>query len=265
MRCIAYCMAESFQLATIADHFKKQDYYVKFHRDVLYVTHSQLRGELFFFRIGCFVSWGLSAREEKDLAKQLKAHAVNPLDIIETDHFIFAYGERTTLQSHNRFNADLITLEDDDIQIKLAISYGLAQSVKLESYEESVQKTIRMNSSLPLALATTGKIALSSKTISKRMGEIFLERSSVNLNSEYLDMPEYFWQYPRLENYYVMTEKFLDISRRVNSLNQRLDVLHGLLDMLNSQLQHRHSSILEGVIILLIFIEIILNFVQLHL
>jgi uncharacterized Rmd1/YagE family protein len=264
MRCIAYCIAESLHLNSIADYFKKQNYYIEFFRDVLYVTHKNSPAEMFFFRIGCFVTWALTAREERKLALQLKQFSINLLDVQEIDYFIFRYGNKTSLQSHRR-NVDIITLEEEEVPIKLAISYGLAQSVKLEAFEESVQKTIRINDSLPRELATKGSISLSGKDISKRMGEIFLERSFVNLNSEYLDMPEYFWQFPGLENYYLMTEKFLDISRRVNSLNQRLDILHGLLDMLNSQLQHRHASLLETIIIILIVLEIILTFIKFHL
>lgn len=264
MRCAAYCIAESLNLSAIFAELKQQNYVVKLYRGVLYAAHPESHAELFFFKLGSFVSWGFTRREEQAMLKQLKDFMINPIENIEIDYFMYAYGDRTTLRTHHRFNVDVITLEDDEMEIKLAISYGIAQSVKLESYEESVQKTIRANNNLPHDLASKGKISLSGKAISKRIGEIYLERNSVNLNSEYLDMPEYFWQFPRLENYYVMTEKFLDITRRVNTLNQRLDVLHGLLDVLNSQLQHRHSSMLETVIIALIFIEIILNIFTLH-
>lgn len=264
MRCVAYCVAEKLDLSSIQEYFKKQGVENKFYRGVLYVSPSNHRAELFFFKSGCFVAWGMTNKAEKELLALLAAYSVRPLSHLEADYFSYQYGSKTALLTHRRFNADVIVLEDDDIQIKLAISYGLAQSVKLESYEESVQNTIQKNASLPVELAQQGKISLSGKAILKRIGEIYLERSLVNLSSEYLDMPEYFWQSPHLENYYVMTEKFLDITRRVNSLNQKLDVLHELLDVLNSQLQHRHSSILEIIIILLIFFEIILNIAALH-
>jgi uncharacterized Rmd1/YagE family protein len=181
------------------------------------------------------------------------------------DRFIYYLGKQTRLFPHQRFNVDVITLESDEsdnVQIKLAISYGLAQSIKLESYEESVNKTVLANSHFPRELARFGKISLSRTEISKRIGEIFLTRSSVNLSSEYLDVPEYFWRYSNLESYYEMTEKFLDIPKRVAALNHKLDVAHEILEMLNSQLQHRYSGILEFVIILLIFIEIVVQILQ---
>jgi len=264
MRCVAYCIAERLDLVTIQEFFKKQGYDNRLYRGVLYVSPTSNRAELFFFKSGCFVTWGMFRKEEKILLTALKKFTAGPFTPIETDYFSYHYGEKTELSSHRRFNADVIELENDDVQIKLAISYGLAQSVKLEYYEESVQKTIQKNTSLPLELAQFGKISLSGKSILKRIGEIYLERSLVNLSSEYLDIPEYFWQSAHLESYYAMTEKFLDISRRVNSLNQQLNVLHELLDVLNSQLQHKHSNMLEIIIILLIFFEIVLNLIALH-
>lgn len=218
--------------------------------------------DIFFFSHGCFVSWNLKRREELELIQAIKPFSNELLDKIETDYFSFTYGEETQLETHERFNADIITLESDNYQIKLAISYGLAESIKLEYYEEIIKNTIKKNSNLPELLAKTGKIPLSRKAISQRMGEIFIEMSSVNLNSSYLDVPEYFWRYPNLENYYTLAEQFLDITRRVTALNQRLDVLHQFFDMLTGQLQFQHSSMLEVIIILLIAIEIIISLIQ---
>ncbi len=233
-------------------------------RNVLHVS-SHKEGEatdLFFFAHGCFISWNLKRTAEIDLLKEIRPFSTEPLDKIETDHFSFKYGEETSLETHERFNLDIITLESDHVQIKLAISYGLAESIKLEYYEELIIKTIKKNSRLPEELARTGKISLSRKAISQRMGEIFIEMSSVNLNSDYLDVPEYFWRYANLENYYTMTEQFLDITRRVTALNQRLDVLHQFFDMLTGQLQFQHSALLEVIIILLILIEIFISLIQ---
>jgi uncharacterized Rmd1/YagE family protein len=265
MRCVSFCTAASYQLSALADFFRNHHYSAKLFRNVLYVSKNNRDVDIFLFNHGCFVTWGLRKKQEEKLLEQIKPFSEDPLDKIETDRFIFYLDKETRLFPHPRFNIDVITLgadEIDNIQMKLAISYGLAQSIKLEFYEESIQNTIRDNSQIPRELAQYGKISLSRKAISQRIGEIFLTRSSVNLSSEYLDVPEYFWRYSNLEAYYVMTEKFLDIPKRVAALNQKLDVVHEILEMLNSQLQHRYSSILESVIILLIFIEIVVQILQ---
>jgi uncharacterized Rmd1/YagE family protein len=264
LRCGAFCTAASYDLLGLASFFKRKGYFTRISRDFLHVSNLKKSGDIVFFNFGCFVSWGFKKSFEDKLIEQIKEFSQNPLTTIETDHFFYHYGEDTTLDTHERLRLDIITLESDDAQIKLAISYGLAQSIKLEAFEEAVKEAIKKNGQLPEEIATRGVISLSRRSIFKRIGEIFIARSSININVEYLDAPEFFWRNPALEPFYIMTKKFLDIPSRVMALNQKLDVLQELLHILNSQVQHRHSSLLESIIIILILVEIIISLFQFH-
>lgn len=264
LRCVSFCTAGSYDLLGLANFFKKKGYFTRLSRDVLHVTNLKRPGDIFFFNHGCFVSWGFKKSFEDKLLEYVKEFAVNSLIPIETDHLFFQYGEETNIDTNERLRLDIITLNSEEPQVKLAFSYALAQSIKLEAFEEAIKEAIKKNGALPEEIATRGTISLSRRAIFKRMGEIFIARSSINLNIEYLDAPEFFWRNPNLEPYYIMTKKFLDIPSRVMSLNQKLDVLQELLDILNSQVQHRHSSLLESIIILLIAVEIIISLFQFH-
>lgn len=265
LRCVSFCTAGSYDLLGMSIFFKKKGYFTRLSRDVLHVTNLKRPGDLFFFNYGCFVSWGFKKSFEDKLIDYVREFSVQPLAGIETDHLYFRYGEETSLDTHERLRLDIITLDSEDVQTKLAISYGLSQSIKLEAFEEAIKDAIKKNNYLPEEIVKHGSISLSRRAIFKRMGEIFIARSSINLNLEYLDVPEFFWRNPTLEPYYIMTKKFLDIPSRVMALNQKLDVLQELLDILNSQVQHRHSSLLESIIILLIVVEILISLFQLHL
>lgn len=264
LRCVSFCTAGTYDLLGLAMLFKKKGYFTRLSRDVLHVTPAKRPGDIFFFNHGCFVSWGFRKHFEDKLVENVKLFSVQPLNNIETDNLYFRYGEETTIDTHERMRLDIITLDSEDVQVKLAISYGLAQSIKLEAFEESIKEVIKLNNSLPQEIASRGTISLSRRAIFKRIGEIFIARSSINLNMEYLDAPEFFWRSPNLEPFYIMTKKFLDIPSRVMALNQKLDVLQELLDILNSQVQHRYSSLLESIIILLISLEIFITLFKLH-
>ena len=265
LRCGAFCTADYYDLLGLASFFKRKGYFTRISRDFLHVNNPKKPGDIFFFNYGCFVCWGFKKSFEEKLLEQVKEFSQHPLASNESDHFFYRYGEETTLDTHERLRLDIIALESEDAQIKLAISYGLAQSIKLEAFEEAVKEAIKKNSRLPEEIATRGVISLSRRSIFKRIGEIFIARSSINVNFEYLDAPEFFWRNPSLEPYYVMTKKFLDIPSRVMALNQKLDVLQELLHILNSQVQHRHSSLLESIIIILIVVEIVISLFQFHL
>jgi uncharacterized Rmd1/YagE family protein len=262
MRAASFCTAKNYFLPSIQLLYKQQGFETALKGKVLEVYREDLTRVIFFFSHGVFVSWGFANNEEKQIIQQIKSCSVAPLKQVEKRYFLCKLGSTTKVTPPRRFNIEMIILESEDLDIKLAVSYGLAQSMKLESYEEAIQQTIKKNLCVIDELAEKGSISLSSKAISKRKGEIFLARSSVNLNSDFLDLPEYFWEHPNLESYYESTEQYLDIKRRVHALNQQLDVLHELFDMLTGQLQHKHSAVLEMIIIFLIFIEITLTTIQ---
>ncbi len=264
MRCVSFCTAESYDLRELAGSFKRKGYLTRLSRDVLHVSSTKKSADIFFFSHGSFVCWGFNKRQELKWVDYVREFARNPLTTIESDHFCYQLGEEITISTHDRFKIDVITLDSDNAQVKLAISYGLAQAIKLEAFEDAIQVAIRKNGYLPEEIANSGVTSLSRNALFKRMGEIFLARSSINLNSEYLDTPEFFWRNPNLEPFYTITKKFLDIPSRVMALNQKLDVLQDLFDILNSQVEHRHSSMLETIIILLILIEIIISIFQFH-
>lgn len=48
---------------------------------------------------------------------------------------------------------------------------------------------------LPQELAQFGKIPLSKVEVSRKIGELYMVKSSVNLMFDILDAPDYFWDY----------------------------------------------------------------------
>jgi uncharacterized Rmd1/YagE family protein len=112
---------------------------------------------------------------------------------------------------------------------------------------------------IPLQLSTTGKIKLTKKEISKKIGELFLVKTKINLHYDLLDTPEFFWEYPQYENQYEKTIKYLDIKSRVEVLNKKVEIIQELLHVLGDEQKHKYSSFLEWIIIILIAFEIIIN------
>ena len=254
MRCSCYCTASSYDIPRLFQHLQKLGSTQLF-RDVIHIQikdDSHVKGEIFYFPYGSIVCWGFTEEEEKDILNSLKEFEREPNAKSELDEFTFTYGEIIKIEE------DEITLHNKSTLTKLAISHGLAQSVKLTIFEELIQKTIDNTKQLPIDLVRKGKIKLSRKEISKKMGEIFIERSFINLHSEILETPEFFWDYPELEPFYRRTAHYLDVNKRVEALNKRLNVVHELIEILSSELNHQYSSRLEVTIILLILVDVII-------
>ena len=252
MRCVAYCLSTSFNSARLISYLKSSYKMTRF-REVLHIQVKE--GDVFFFPFGAIVCWGIGEEKERYLQEEVHPFLQHPLEIIEDEFFDYVYGDQAKIED------DEIILPDQGVLTKLAFSHGLAQSVKLGVFEQTIQRTIHLTKELPELLAQQGSIKLSRKDIRRMMGRLFIDRSSINLHQELLDTPEFFWEYSELESYYNLVAHHLDRERRVNVLNQRLRILQELFDMLAAELNHQHSSRLEWTIIGLIIIEVLLHIV----
>jgi uncharacterized Rmd1/YagE family protein len=254
MRCTGYCTAAGYDTARLFQ-FLQVTGTSQFYRDVIHAQPKDEKGikrDIFYFPYGVAVFWGFSEEEEKGILSLLQKFEREPLGKIELDEFSFSYGDKMKIVE------DEITLQKKDPITKLAISYAIGQSVKLTVFEEAIAKTIEQTKFLPKNLAQKGKIALSRKETSQKMGELFLERNYVNLHAEILDTPEFFWEHSELEPFYRRTTHYLDVTKRVELLNRRLNLLHELFEILGNELNHQHSFRLEMTIIILIVIEVVL-------
>ncbi len=253
-RAVAYSTALGYRIKDILDLYRNQ-YNVSLFRDVIHIDCSSGSNikDVFFFSYGVAVFWGFSRDDEAKILEQIKPFEENPYDSIEKETMTFFFGDKQAIVEEE------IILPGEDLQFRLAISHGLAQSVKLTSFETIIQKTISSTRNIPVQLALKGKIPLSKNEIRKKMGELFIERTSINLHLDILDVPEYFWEHSELEPLYRMIANHLDLGPRLQVLNQRLDIVHDLFEMLGNELNHQHSSKLEWIIIWLIVIEVIIS------
>ena len=260
-RCVAYCTASAYNLKELLDSLKVY-YKAVSYKDLIYFDLSANPSftsevkDAYCFSYGVVVLWGLNETEEQDFLLQLKDFERAPGDLYERELMGFTIGSTAKIVD------DVVELPDEDMLSRLAISHGLAQSVRLATFENIIQKTINKTRHIPEQLASRGKIPLSKKEIRKKMGELFLERSSVNLHFDILDTPEFFWDHSDLEPLYVMIANHLDLETRVQVLNQRLDIVHDLFEMLGNELNHQHSSKLEWIIIWLIVMEVVLTLMK---
>ena len=120
----------------------------------------------------------------------------------------------------------------------------------------TVEQTIQETRSIPERMAIDGKIRLKRAGITKRIGQLFVDRASINLHSDILDHPEFFWEDDEWLPLYVRAAKYLEIDRRAEVLNKRLDIIKELFDMLANELHTAHSNKLEWIIIILIVMEV---------
>ena len=246
--CVAYCLAQGFDISALAKLISDSTL-IRIIKGALLIEDDHSWSVVFAY--GAAVEWNVSVEQQSKLHQLLLQHAENPLSTIEEDHFTFALNCPST-----RIVEDHIEIESSDPILLFALSQGMAQSIRLASFETHAITTINNTRYIPKSLAENGAIKLSRNKIAKIRGQLFLTKSDIILNYDLLDTPEFFWEYPEYEKFYTLAAKYLEIAPRTEVMSKKLETIHELFEMLADEQKHRHSSILEWIIIVLITFEL---------
>ena len=269
MECLSFCIADSIDLSHLDVHFKQAgtSYVATRFRDVLKLSPTDKPNVLVFvFKNGTVVAWGVKRTQIRQYLNTIRAFANKPITFPVHDEFSYKEGNKTAIEPHDYFDVDCLTIDVgmDSDDLKLSLSYGFSQSVKLQYFETILEVLIDRHNPLIQKVSTTTSSRLSRKQVRTVIGEILIAKSEMNLLSNFLYHPKYFWQHPILEEYYIMLERYLHIQRRINAINHRLDTLSEIFDMMNDYLESCHAHYLEITIIVLIAIEIVFGVLNFH-
>ncbi len=218
-------------------------------RDAIYLELDG--GDAWLFDYGILVIWGANFQQRQALLEKLGINEANLADF-KHEHLKFTFG------THSRVGEDTVTIAGEDPLSRLAVSHALAQSLKLNAYENQAQNAIQQYAHLPKELADTGTIKLSRKQTAKIRGRLFNTKSEIILHYGLFDIPEFFWEYPDYEMTYQLMANYLEIQQRVDLLKLKLDTIQQLFQMLADEQKHQHSAFLEWIIIILIPVEIVI-------
>jgi uncharacterized Rmd1/YagE family protein len=269
MECLSFCIADQIDLSRLDSHFKNNypDFIITRSRDVVKLKIESKKPILIYvFKNGTVVSWGIQRYRIQPYLKQIVQFSLHPSSIQTHDEFSYSLGEKTQITPHGYYDVDCLVIDKDidDDDVRLSLSYGFAQSVKLQYFETFQESLIEKYTPFIKNLSNKGEMYLSRNSIRQIIGEILVAKSEMNLVSNFLYHPKFFWRHPSLEEYYTLLERYLHIPRRINAINHRLDTLNEVFDMFNSYLENRHSTSLELIIIALIAIEIVFGVINFH-
>lgn len=269
MECLSFCVAEKIDLNRLDIYFKEKypDFLITRLRDVLKLKiHTERSMLIYVFNNGTIVTWGIKRHVVTTYLKQIIEFSHRPLAFQVHDEFSYSLGNKTQISPHGYYDVDCLTIdaETDDEDVRLSLSYGFAQSVKLQYFETLQENLIEKYTPFITNLSNKGEMFLSRNSIRQIIGEILIAKSEMNLISNFLYHPKFFWRHPGLEEFFTLLERYLHIQRRINAINHRLDTLNEIFDMFNSYLENRHSTSLELIIIALIAIEILIGILHMH-
>uniref|UniRef100_A0A3Q3WC96 DUF155 domain-containing protein n=1 Tax=Mola mola TaxID=94237 RepID=A0A3Q3WC96_MOLML len=270
MQCIAFATADQYHLPTLCHDLINQGFHeIDLPRDAsnVLVISTDMAAKpdddalMFFFREGSVVFWNVEERTLKRAMRILEHHEIQPYEVAlvhwENEEISYTLGEGNTKLERGNFILSERMDQYEAVLEKFAFSNALCLSVKLAIWEVSLDNFVESIQSIPETLKSGKRVKLSSAEVMKKIGELFTLRHCINLRSDLLLTPDFYWDRENLEKLYDKTCQFLSINRRVNVVNEKLEHCTQLTDLMRSHLSEKHSLRLEWMIVILITIEVL--------
>ncbi|KAI1503009.1 hypothetical protein F5X99DRAFT_377314 [Biscogniauxia marginata] len=233
-----------------------------------FVPDAKQFAEVFIFSYGVVVFWNFTEQQEKAILADITfaesetgvSLVTRPLDQsdCETEEFHFEYNN--DVKRPRIFNDMITLLPRSDHMVRLTISHAIAQSTKLCFFEERMSETMLNAQHIPKELALTGELDMTRTEIVKILGRLFKSRVEINLSSNILDVPNFFWDSePTLHPLYIAIREYLEIDQRTKVLNERCRVFLDLAEILSDSVADSKMSAITWIIIILIIVSILVT------
>lgn len=128
--------------------------------------------------------------------------------------------------------------------------------VKLSIWEANLDRYIDSIAYITNDIKEGRKVKLTRQQVFQKTGQLFGFRHRLNLSSDLLDTPDFYWDREDLETLFVATRSHLNINKRTTVMNEKLNHCIELMDLLSDHLNDIHHVRLEWMIIWLILIEV---------
>lgn len=241
-RVSAYCTADNYNLKNLYKFFKtdkKTDKVQMYFGECLYTRLDDC--DIYFLEYGVVVCWGLEEKNELVLLKLIKDYEIYPYEYKAIEYENFTYG----IADEPYIVNDKIFIKDEDFITKMVLSTAIAQSVKLDYFEELVDITINIVKNLPDEIEKEGNLGKTRKELFRIMGTLYKLSFNLNLASNILDEPDLIWHFDSYSPMYETCLHYLDIMSRADILNKRCHIIHSILEILSTNITTHNSETLE--------------------
>ncbi|XP_059842321.1 required for meiotic nuclear division protein 1 homolog isoform X1 [Hypanus sabinus] len=271
LKCTAFATADEYHLENLCSDLLSAGFYeiTDLPRDasnVLVIGTEMLAkpndyGLIFLFREGSVVFWNVEDKTVKRIMQILEPHEIQPYEIAlvhwenEEVNYRISDGHSKLHRGEILLNSSLDS--DESILEKFAFSNALSLSVKLAIWEVSLDNFVESIQFIPEMLKAGKQVKLSRSEVMQKIGQLFALRHRINLSSDLLMTPDFYWDREHLEQLYDKTCQFLNINRRVKVINEKLQHCTELTDLMRNHLSEKHGLRLEWMIVILISIEVL--------
>ncbi|XP_050292817.1 required for meiotic nuclear division protein 1 homolog [Anthonomus grandis grandis] len=275
---VAFATSEEYDLEGLRQGLKKQDLYedhsIPNDNDVIhayakYRVEKEPR-EIFFYRDGGVVLWNITDLESSNVLNFVRQYEENSYSdrLVQSESEIMNYKYHTDeerpscLDKEGNFVLSLNSEKENLTLIKYTFSNVMFLSVKLGIWEASLEKYIEEIEGVTQDLKRGREIKMSREEVLRKHGELFALRHYLNLSSDVLDTPDFYWENEQLESLYNQVCVYFSINKRTKVMNEKINHCVELIELLSHHLGDKHHIRLEWMIIILIMVEVMFEVIH---
>lgn len=140
----------------------------------------------------------------------------------------------------------------------------IAQSVSLDYYDEDVQAELDRIHAIASAIALDGRPPRQKAEIVKFVGASIASQIEIISSLSLLDKPDLTWDDALADELHDKLRYAFEIAERYRALETKISTSREAFSAFLELMQSRRSLLLEGTVILLIFVEIVLGLLKIH-
>ncbi|XP_059054784.1 required for meiotic nuclear division protein 1 homolog [Achroia grisella] len=223
--------------------------------------------EIIFFSEGAVVFWNCSVLEASNVLEFIKKYEIEsyPADVVDREREVMSYFYQPNAKKCYLQEPCFVMVPNKDNSLeRYTFSQAMAQSARLGAWEARLEALASGVSYHTGRMRRTGIAQVQKKEVVRKLGELFALRHTLNVESDLLDTPDFYWEQEELERLYSSTVAYFTIPRRTRVLNERLAHCVELLELLSSWAADRHHVRLEWMVIALILAEVCFELLHLY-
>jgi len=134
---------------------------------------------------------------------------------------------------------------------------NVSQSVALDYYYEQTSKLLVETNSHTQNLENKGRLDVSGRNLKRYIGKTLNLKNRIAENLYIFDSPPETWEDENLNKIDIGLKRTFDLQERFRNIQEGLQIVKENLELFKDIMQYRNSNLLEWIIIVLIFVEVL--------
>ena len=246
---VSYQIADSIDVKALRSSYKEDIYH--YDADELFYKTGE-ESFIYIFRYGVVCFMNFNEVDRNVFIRQIAPFCKNPFESKLSEEF-----EVETNARENKFGYNKIEIVQPDIEVLRLIMLNVSQSVSLDYFSEQTNRLLEETNSQTLSLERRGRLAITGQALKMYIGRTLNLKNRISENLYIFDSPPETWDDENLNRIDLGLKRTFDLQERYRDIREGLEIIKENLELFKDLLQYRNSTVLEWIIIVLVFLEVL--------